>query len=107
AVYFFFLTGGRLGHYRPTLVDADLQTFPLPDQMLSTRELATFLTDYALIDKKTCDLYHLKESERVLIQDFMDFVLPDFKGDPGGAGAKSAVSMRPGATRSILFEYCE
>jgi type I restriction-modification system DNA methylase subunit len=105
-VYYFFLSAGRVGNYRPTVRKGEVEDFPLPMNAdlhladishLSPREL----------DEKAFEIYELKPAERVLVEDMLNFTLPDFlKGQASLGRQVASVSKGPGH-ESILREYCE
>jgi hypothetical protein len=95
AVYYFMLTGARMGSYRPTVLLLDIRDFPLPEPMkVSSKELAR-MTEYD-IDEKVRDAYGLRKSEWVLIDDLFKYTLRDFKEGVDSPGRQ--------ATREIVFD---
>jgi len=105
SVYFFFITSGRLASYRPSLRNEDIKTLPVflsPD--LSLDQLANI--SEAEIDEKTFRLYQLNSAERVLVSDFVNITLPDFKN------FRNALARKPVTTscqhkKDPLQSYCE
>jgi len=105
SVYFFFLTSGRLASYRPSLRNKDIKTLPVvlsPD--LSLDQLSNL--SEAEADDKIFDLYNLNPTERVLVSNFVDITLPDFK-NARNALARQPVSILCQENKDALHEYCE
>jgi len=110
AVYYFLLTGARMGNYRPTVLLDDIREFPLPHPaQLSTREIAT-MTEEA-IDGRVKEAYSLKDAEWVLVEDLFRYTLRDFKEgiDSPGRRPTSAVDgeQENRENESVLMAYCE
>ena len=106
AVYFFFLTGGRTASYRPTLINDDIEQFPLPPAVdISVDALNTMSNNE--IDEYAFSVYGLKDSERALVEDFYNVTLQDFKGDAGSPGRQVAAFNVAQAGESILRTYCD
>lgn len=105
AVYFLFLTSATAGNYRPKLLNGDIEQIPMPSVPgPSVSELAGMSLDD--IDAKAFDYYGLKEAERILVEDFADITLLDFKGDEGSPGRQTALDRDAGID-GILGRYCE
>jgi hypothetical protein len=77
AVYYLFMTSGRLASYRPALRNQDLEEMPLPKEELSVKQLKEIKE--ADIDAAAFDLYQLNSVERILVNDFLDVTLRDAK----------------------------
>lgn len=77
AVYYLFMTSGRLASYRPALRNQDLKEMPLPTEKLSVKQLKKI--NEADIDAAAFDLYKLNSVERILVNDFLDITLRDAK----------------------------
>jgi hypothetical protein len=110
AVYYFLLTGARMGSYRPTLLLDDIREFPLPDcEKVSTRELAA-MTEHA-IDKRIKDIYGLKDAEWVLVEDLFQYTLRDFKQGLNSPGRRPTGAPdekeADEPTERVLRAYCE
>ena len=89
AVYYFMLTGARMGSYRPTVLLLDIRDFPLPPQInVPPQELARM--SERDIDKCVMHAYGLRESERILVDDLFRYTLSDFK-----EGSNSWASSNP------------
>jgi hypothetical protein len=81
AVYYLYLSSGRLASYRPTIRKKDFEQLPLPMcTSISFAEIQDLTGD--AIDEMAFSLFHLNEVERVLVQDFVDVTLEDFKPSP-------------------------
>ena len=105
AVYFLFLTSASAGSYRPKLLNGDVEQIPIPNvQSPSVRELSEMSLED--IDSKTFEFYGLKEVEQVLVEDFFEFTLQDFKGDDTSPGRQLALATNP-EVNAVLGRYCE
>ena len=105
AVYFLFLTSARMGNNRPTALKDDIENIPIPFvQSPSIQDLSEMsLLD---IDTKTYEFYGLKDSERILIEDFFEITLKDFKGSSSSPGRQGVLETEAGP-HSVLGRYCE
>ncbi len=105
SVYFFFLTSGRLASYRPSLRNEDIKTLSVVlSPGLSLDQLSEL--SEAEIDEQVSHLYHLNATEQVLVSNFVDITLPDFKN------ARNALARQPVTTsrqhnKDTLQAYCE
>ena len=105
AVYFLFLTSASAGSFRPKLINSDIEQIPIPSvQSPSVRELSEMSLDD--IDAKTFDFYGLKEPERILVEDFFEITLKDFKGGETSPGRQAALAGEADA-KVVLGRYCE
>jgi hypothetical protein len=85
AVHYFYFTSGRLASYRPTLRKTDVMEFPLPQtHQITFAQLERMSDDQ--IDQNASEIYSLDETEQILVQDFVDITLKDFKGDSSSPG---------------------
>ncbi len=105
AVYYFFLTGGRVNSYRPTLLKEDVEQIPVPSAAISIRELSEMQP--MELDEKAFQIYGLKQVERVLIEDFYQVTLQDFKGQENSPGRQPVPSGPPDRSEQMLTAYCE
>jgi len=110
AVYYFLLTGARMGSYRPTILLDDIREFPLPQSaQLSSRELAS-MTE-AIIDGMVKDAYRLKDSEWVLVEDLFRYTLRDFKEGMNSPGRRPTRALdeeqEDRESEFVLKAYCE
>ena len=74
AVYFHFLTSGRFAAYRPKLAKDEMLGLPIPFPDIG---LLRGLENYAQLDERAFELFGLKEAERVLIEDAVEYTLDD------------------------------
>ena len=105
AVYLSFLTSGRFAAYRPKLAAREVLDIPLslPGPTF-TRPLRT----YSEIDSMAFELFDLKDSERVLVEDAIDYTLSDFlEGDLSRGREPTAKSPSDRKDESHLHSYCE
>lgn len=106
AVYFFFLTGGRVGSYRPTLLKEDIEQLPVPSNYsITNQELSAM--DIDSIDAHAFTIYNLKSVERVLVEDFYNITLQDFKGDERSPGRQPVFPKDCNGSEVILTSYCD
>jgi len=110
AVYYFLLTGARMGNYRPTLLLDDIRDFPLPQSASVTTEELAAMTE-VIIDEKVKEVYGLKDAEWVLVEDLFNYTLRDFKegkNSPGRQPTSVADEDRPEVDNEpILKAYCD
>jgi len=110
AVYYFLLTGARMGSYRPTLLLDDIREFPLPQTLqLSNTELRDMSED--AIDEKVKKAYGLKDAEWVLVEDLFKYTLRDFKEGMDSPGRRSTRTLdeeqEDRKSEPVLTSYCE
>jgi hypothetical protein len=106
AVYYFLLTGARMGSYRPTLLLDDIREFPLPGPVrVSIRELASMTED--AIDATVKEEYRLKDAEWVLVEDLFRYTLKDFKGGLDSPGRRPTSGVDGEKDERVLREYCD
>ena len=75
AVYFYFMTSGRFAAYRPKLAAPEVLEVPLA---LPGPTATHVVREYSEIDDLAFELFDLKESEKVLVEDAIDYTLSDF-----------------------------
>jgi type I restriction-modification system DNA methylase subunit len=110
AVYYFLLTGARMGSYRPTILLDDIREFPLlKSAKLCSRELSS-MTE-VIIDEMVKDAYGFKDSEWVLVEDLFRYTLQDFKGgmdSPGRQPTRTVdLEQKDRESEFVLRTYCE
>ena len=93
AIYFYFLTSGRFTAYRPNVTKDKILELPIPPLESG---LLDGLESYAVLDNRAFKLFGLKDSERVLIEDMIEYTLggndskgmqPTSSGDVTGSDA--------------------
>ena len=99
AVYYLFLSNGFFASYRPKVTVKDLLSLPLLQKM--ELDLSSIRT-HDEVDQVVDQLFSLKDSERVLIQDLFQYTLPDFK-----KGASSPGRQKNNRVPVSLFEIKE
>jgi len=92
AVYFMLLSSGRFAAYRQESLVEDLLRAPLPEP---GQDLLDGLASPDDVDDRVRALFRLKPSERALVEDLVDFTLPDFKGGPSSPGRRQT-PRKPG-----------
>lgn len=104
AVYFLLLTSGRFV-YRPKPSKTELLGLPIPEIRESPIER---LDDRADLDAHVFELFGLKDAERILIEDAIEYTLGDFIGGDQSKG-KEATSFGEATpeNESHLRHYCE
>lgn len=103
AVYFLLLTSGRFV-YRPKPSKSELLGLPIPEMQDSPIEN---FQDRADLDARVFELFGLKDAERVLIEDALEYTLDDFLGGDGSKGKQSTSSGDPTENEPHLRGYCE
>ena len=101
AVYYHFLTSGRFGAYRPKLSKDDVLSLPIP---APTVGLARQAENVVQLDAQVYELFGLKDAERVLIEDAVEYTIGDFLD---GAGAKGRQRTSTDGGDSHLELYCK
>lgn len=99
AIYFYFLTSGRFTAYRPNVIKDKVLELPIPFPELG---LLDGLENYTALDNRAFKLFGLKDSERVLIEDMIEYTL----------GGKDSKGMQPTSSGDVtgndehLRSYC-
>lgn len=102
AVHFLYLSSGRLASYRPTLRKVDFEQIPLPIHSdLQLDELKSLSPDE--IDNLAFELFNLAPVERILVEDFVNFTLSDFKDGANSMGRQPCTNE---SIRIVLHDYC-
>jgi len=109
-VYYLFLSSGRFASYRAEPNVDDLLRVPIPK--FSGQEIEGITKfDFDSVDQKVFDAFSLKESERILIEDIVNYTLPDFKGDKLSPGRKQThrrnANLLENEEERELKEYCD
>jgi hypothetical protein len=106
AVYFFYLTSGRLASYRPELQVGELLSLPFPKAKSGLIRGLETLSD---VDECIRVAFALKEAEWMAVKDFFYVTLRDFKGGEDSSGRLP--TRRSGAGRNgeepELKDYCK
>ena len=105
AVYYFFMTSGRLASYRPSLRNKDIKQLPIVRIPGLTWEDMVNLSD-SEINTRVFHAYNLSPVEEVLISDFMTVTLPDFK-DPANAPGRRTLTTSVKAQEDTLGPYAQ
>lgn len=107
AIYYLLLSSGRLASYRPEALVSEILGVPIP---LAVRDLRCVAT-YAELDRRMHEHFGLHPSESSLIEDLVNFTLPDFKGDetsPGRQPTERKPKLKTTAGREPhLAAYCQ
>lgn len=89
AVYYQFLTSGRVAAYRPKLSRDDIMSLPIPHPV---EGLLENVTGYYDLDKIAFQQFKLNDAERVLIEDAIEYTFEDFLGNEHSPGRRSTMS---------------
>ena len=104
AVYYQFLTSGRIAAYRPKLAKREILGMPIPNP---APDLLHGLTTLEELDHRAFDLFHLTDAERVLIEDTLNYTLPDFLGTTDSHGTEpTAAADLISEDEAHLRAYC-
>ena len=101
AVYFQFLTSGRVAAYRPKMSKDDIMDLPMPEPIAG---LLSKVENYNDLDKLAFELFNLTDAERVLVEDMLSFTLEDFLGDETSPGRSSTKNSEG---EEFITAYCE
>ncbi|MDD1414713.1 N-6 DNA methylase [Dolichospermum sp. ST_con] len=108
AVYYLLLSSASFAAYRPKVNVEDLRQVPLPKPQKGLLQDIKTIND---VDLYISEVFDLKNSESVLIQDIVDYTLQDFKGDGASPGRKRTHridnSQSQNNTEPELTAYCE
>lgn len=104
AAYFLQLTSGSVAAYRPKALVPQLLELPLPPP---ERGLTEGLGSYEDLDNRVFDAFGLKDAERALIEDMVDYTLADFRGDDSSAGRQATSLGRFNSDEPHLRAYCD
>ena len=103
AVYFHFLTSGRFAVYRPKLSKGEILGLPIPFPSLG---LLDGVKSYSELDARAFELFGLKDAERVLIEDAIEYTLNDFLRGKNSKGKQSTSSGDVNGSDAHLCSYC-
>ncbi len=104
AVYFHFMTSGRFAGYIPKLAKDEILGMPIPHP---APRMLQGLTTFEELDQRAFERFRLTDAERVLIEDTLEYTLPDFLGTRKSHGNEpTASSDAVGAEESHLRAYC-
>ncbi len=84
AVYFLMLSSGRFS-YRQVATAKQMLSIPFPEPRPNMLDKIKNFDD---IDEKVFELFELKDSEKILIEDLFRYTLPDFIGNSNSDGRK-------------------
>lgn len=104
AVYFLQMTSGRIAAYRPTALVPQLLELPLPPPEPGMIE---GLENYEDLDNRVFDAFGLKDAERALIEDMVDYTLADFRGDDSSTGRQATCQGQLKFDDPHLRAYCD
>lgn len=103
ATAYLFLTSGRFAAERAQPSPQDFLDVPLADLLPGEKP-----DTLAAIDRAVARALHLTESERALVKDICDVILPDFKGDETSLGRqRTDRQSSAGNDEPQLKSYCK
>ena len=114
-VYYMLLTSDRFATYRPNLRVKDLLDIPVPlsekGENLTIDEAfpkdLDAIESMEQVDRIAERAFSLKESEKIMISDLIEYTLPDFKNtDRRGGQSKTERSHPKRGPEADLFSYC-
>lgn len=102
ATYFLALTSSRIGHYITESLTEELVTVPLPSEAPDIASLNSF----EAIDEATRKMFGLTSADWALIEDFLEYTLPDaLRKTPGPARHPTQRKNRDGTMEPELIRY--
>ena len=105
AVYFYFLTSGRFAAYRPKLAATEVLEIPLA---LPGPTATNVVREFSEIDVLAFEMFNLKESEKVLVEDAIDYTLGDFlEGEQSRGREPTACTAAEREGDPHMRAYCE
>jgi hypothetical protein len=108
AVYYLFLTSGRCSGYIPEALVEQILSVPIPEH---TVESVDEIESFEDVDRRVRDAFGFKPAEWVLVEDWFEYTLQDFKGGVTSRSRRSTrredgqEEVRKG--KAVLTEYCE
>ena len=102
AVYFHFLTSGRFAAYRPKLSKDEVLRLPIPSP---TDGMSTHIEDITHLNRRMYESFDLRDAERVLIEDALEYTIADFVGSDTSIGRQS--TSEENGDEAHLRAYCE
>ena len=103
AVYYHFLTSGRVAAYRPKLNTKEILALPIP---VPQSGILDGLETYNQIDDKAFELFELKDAERVLVEDTVDYTIDGYVRGQRSIGNERTSSKDGAGEESHLRLYC-
>ena len=103
AVYFHLLTSGRFAAYRPTVRKDELLTLPIPFPKVGLLE---GVESYSQLDESVFELFDLKDAERVLVEDAIEYTLGDYLRGSKSKGHERTSCEEVTRDEHQLRSYC-
>lgn len=105
AVYFLQLTSGRIAAYRPEAHVRDLLNLPFPTPLPGRLDS---VKNYDDLDTKAFEAFELKDAERILIEDMVQYTIKDFRGGENSPGCQSTtITAADHKNEPHLRAYCK
>lgn len=103
ATYFLQLVSGRLAAYRPEALVSEIRQLPIAwPRGLSLKKHITLNG----LDTEVFDAFGFQDAERVLVDDMVDYTIPDFRGNGAEPGRQRTASAKSPDPEQILLDYC-
>ena len=110
AVYFLFLTSGRVASYRPNAVVEELLSMPIAPTTPNVQAVRD-VVELEGLDRLVQDAFEFRDAEWGLVEDLFEFTLPDFKGDETSPGRQPTERARrftrAAKSEPHLSAYCD
>jgi len=108
SVYYMYLTSGRCAAYIPEALKKEILCLPVVGVDRATMEA---VEDFEEVDHLIRKIFCIREAEWVLVDDFFNYTLQDFKGDINSAGRQPTHAVDGRQTEaeneSVLVAYCD
>jgi hypothetical protein len=105
AVYFLMLTSSRIGHFITEALSSEIVTVPLPP---GETPAINSLQDTMAVDKAARQMFGLNTADWTLIEDFLEYTLPDLlRKTPGPARFSTRRKDEEDTKEPELTEYAK
>lgn len=104
AVYHLLLRSARLASYRPSPNIKELLEVPVPELTLAELNEVKSLDD---VDHRIQTAFDFTPAEQILVEDVLDYTLPDFKGDTQSPGRRRTRRRSDETDETELHSYCD
>lgn len=107
SVYYIYLTSGRCASYIPEALKKEILHLPVVDV---ERAAMQAINSFEEVDHLISNVFCLRDAEWILVDDFFNFTLEDFKGGISSAGRRPTCAIDSGQTttenETVLRAYC-
>ena len=104
AVYFLMLSSGQFATYRPKITVEEALSVPITE---TRQNLLKGIKTFEELDNRVYELFSLKDSEKILIEDLFDYTLPDFKGNIDSKSRQKTERKNEFENELDLTAYCD